>query len=37
MTLRDALDLNWNNVEGDTCIVLYIKHDCELIFQPSVL
>ena len=31
-------DLNWHIVEADTyCIVLYVKHACELIFQPSIV
>ena len=36
MTLQDVLDLNWHNVEADTCIVLHVKHTCELIFQSSI-
>ena len=37
MTRQDVLDLNWHNVEADTCIVLHVKHTCELIFQPSIV
>ena len=37
MTRQDVLDLNWPNVEADTCIVLHVKHACELIFQPSIV
>ena len=33
MTRQDVLDLNWHNVEADTCIVLHVKHACELILQ----
>ena len=37
MTRQDVLDLNWHNVEVDTCIVLHVKHACELIFQPCIV
>ena len=37
MTHQDVLNLNWNNVEADTCIVLHVKHACELIFQPWIV
>ena len=37
MTRQDVLDLNWHNVEADTCVVLHVKHTCELIFQPSTV
>ena len=37
MTRQDVLDLYSNNVEDDTCIVLHVKHACELIFQPSIV
>ena len=37
MTRQDVLDLNWHNVEADTCIVLHVKHACELSFQPSIV
>ena len=37
MTHTDVLDLNWHNIEADTCIVLHVKHTCELIFQPSIV
>ena len=37
MTFQDVSDLNWHNVEDDTCIVLHVKHACELIFQPSIV
>ena len=37
MTRQDILDLNWHNVEDDTCIVLRVKHVFELIFQPSIV
>ena len=34
---QDVLDLNWHNVEADTCIVLHVKHTCELIFSLVLL
>ena len=37
MARQDVLDLYWQNVEVDTCIVLHVKHTCELIFQPSIV
>ena len=37
MTRQDVLDLNCHNVEADTCIILHVKHTCELIFQPSIV
>ena len=37
MTRQDVLDLNWHNVEADTCNVLYVKYACELIFQPCIV
>ena len=37
MTRQDVFDLNWYNVEVDTCIVLHVKHACELIVQPSIV
>ena len=37
MTHQDVLDLNWHNVEDDTCIVLHVKHACELIFKLSIV
>ena len=33
MTRQDVLDLNWYNVEADTCIVLHVAHACRLIFN----
>ena len=37
MTRKDVLDLNWHNVEADTCFVSHVKHACELFFQPSIV
>ena len=37
MTRQDVLDLNGYNIEADTCIVLHVKHACELIFQLSIV
>ena len=37
MTRQDVLDLNLHNVEADTCIVLHVKHACELVYQPSIV
>ena len=34
---QDVFDLNWHNVEADTCIVLHVKHVYELIFQPRIV
>ena len=40
--MKSASDTNylmdkWHNVEADTCIVLHVKHACELIFQPCIV
>ena len=37
MTRQDVLDINWHNVEADTCIVMHVKHACELVFQPCIV
>ena len=33
--MTNVLELNWHNVEADTCIVLCVKHAYD--FQPCIV